>query len=198
MIELKHHWQPSELAIVKGDTLVTGLISPFRVLRPIKGVTHTTWFQGPDPPVLHSRSSGGNWWPLQKLSELRHKARTPHCVCAKDASSRPSTPHEARAHLKPPKPGRAVPVARPSRTPVHARASLPRTTAVPCPSVGWSGSPDASRALLARLTSAATGLARLLVLARRRHSLKERRRGGGCCGGYEEAGGRRGRRQYRR
>lgn len=168
------------------------------VLKPIKGATHTISFRGPDPPVLHSRSSGGNRWPLQKLSELRHKARTPHCVCAKDTSSRPSTPHDARAHSKPPKPGRAVPVARPSRTPVHARASLPRTTAVPCPSVRWSGSPDASRALSARLTSAATGLARLLVLARRRHSLKERRRGGGCCGGYEEAGGGRGRRQHLR
>lgn len=72
---------------------------------------------------------------------------------------------------------------------MHARASLPRTTAAPCSSVGRSGSPDASRALSAQLTSAATGLARLQVLARRRHSLRVRRRGGGCCGGYEVAGG---------
>lgn len=84
--------------------------------------------------------------------------------------------HDARAHSKSPKPGRAFPVARPSRPPVHARASLPRTTAVPCPSVGRSGSPDVSRALSAQLTSAATGLARLQVLARRRHSLRVRGR----------------------
>lgn len=155
-----------------------GLVSPFRLLKTIKGATLTILLRGPDSPVHHTTPHQGATYSLlqkkkkKKLSELRHKARTPHCVCAEHASSRPSTPRDARAHSKLPKPGRASPAARPPGPPVHARASLPRTTAAACPSVRRSGSPDDSRALSARLTSAATGLARLLVLARRRPSLK--------------------------
>lgn len=67
-----------------------------------------------------------------------------------------------------------------ARSPWRVRPGLPCARARPrrvqprwrCPSVGRFGSPDDSRALSARLTSAATGLARLLVLARRRPSLK--------------------------
>lgn len=86
-----------------------------------------------------------------------------------------------------------------SQTRPRVRPGLPCTRARPRrvqprwrgPSVGRSGSPDDSRALSARLTSAATGLARLLVLARRRPSLKRSGGGAGAAanGGYEAGGG---------
>lgn len=122
---------------------------------------------------------------------MRHKARTPHCVCAKDAPSRPSSSHGARAHSKPLKPGRAFPG--------RVRPDLPCTRARHCRLKLRSRAPPpagpraASRALSARLTSsaaaAAAARARLLVLARRRHSLEKRPRGGGCCGGFKAGGG---------
>lgn len=97
------------------------------------------------------------------------------CACALEASqTRPRVPCGA--------------FARASRARARVLAAYNRG-GVPLRRPVQSGPPDASRALSARLTSAATGLARLLVLARRRPSLKERRRGGGCCGGYKAGGG---------